>query len=163
MRLETVAESFATYRAKVMPPTAGPVQIEETRRAFYAGVYFCLMNLAYNIGDDSTDEEQGVIELEKLKAECEAFASHTGQPLPHAEPPPPVVVPPPDYQTDQDAAIRPVAKDLGRIISSQLPAGWGFTLLLFTFGPGGTLSYISNADRSDMLLTMKEFIKRQTQ
>jgi hypothetical protein len=163
MRLETVAESWATYQAKVLPPTAGPVQIAETRRAFYAGVYFCLMNLMHNIGDDSTDEEQGVVELEKLKIECEMFAVSEGQPLPHAEPPPPVVVPPPDYQTDQDAAVRPVAKDIGRIIAGQLPAGWGFTLLLFTFGPGGTLSYISNADRSDMLLSMKEFIGRQTQ
>jgi hypothetical protein len=162
MRLETVAESWATYQAKVLPPTAGPVQINETRRAFYAGVYFCLMNLAYNIGDDSTDEEQGIVELEKLKAECEAFAADGGMPLPHAEPPPPVVEPP-NYQTNDDAAVRPIAKDIGRIIADQLPAGWGFTLLLFTFGPGGSLSYISNADRSDMLLTMKEFIRRQTQ
>ncbi len=163
MRLETVAESFATYRRKVLPPDAPPIQVVECQRAFYAGVYFCLMNLAYNIGDDSTSEEQGIVELEKLKAECERFAATTGQPLPHAEPPPPVVVPPSDYQTDQDEAIRPVAREIGRLIASQLPDGWGFTLLLFTFGPGGTLSYISNADRSDMLLTMKEFIKRQTQ
>jgi hypothetical protein len=163
MRLQTDAESFATYRARVLPPDAPPIQVTECQRAFYAGVYFCLMNLAYNIGDESTSEEQGIVELEKLKAECERFAATTGQPLPHAEPPPPVVVPPPDYQTDQDAEVRPVAKDIGRIIAGQLPAGWGFTLLLFTFGPGGALSYISNADRSDMLLTMKEFIRRQTQ
>jgi hypothetical protein len=161
MRLETVAESWATYQTHVLPPKAGPVQIEETRRAFYAGVYFCLMNLAYNIGDASTDEEQGIVELEKLKAECEAFAVATGQPLPHAEPPP--VVEPPNYQTDGDAEVRPVAKDIGRLIAGQLPPGWGFTLLLFTFGPGGTMSYISNSDRSDMLLAMKEFINRQTQ
>jgi len=161
MRLETVAESFATYRAKVLPPNAPAVQVTECQRAFYAGVYFCLMNLAYNIGDDSTDEEQGVLELEKLKAECEAFAADGGMPLPYAVPPP--VVPPPDFQTNDDVAVRPIAKDIGRIIADQLPAGWGFTLLLFTFGPGGALSYISNADRSDMLLTMKEFINRQTQ
>jgi hypothetical protein len=162
MRLETVAESFATYRAKVLPPAAPSVQVVECQRAFYAGVYFCLINLAYNIGDDSTDEEQGILELEKLKAECEAYAATAGQPLPHAVPPP-AVVEPPNYQTDDDAAVRPIAKDIGRIIADQLPDGWGFTLLLFTFGPGGSLSYISNADRSDMLLTMKEFIRRQTQ
>jgi len=163
MRLETVAESWATYQTHVLPREASPVQIEETRRAFYAGVYFCLMNLAYNIGDASTDEEQGIVELEKLKAECEVFAANAGQSLPHAEPPPPAVVEPPNYQTDDDAAVRPIAKDLGRLIAEQLPDGWGFTLLLFSFGPGGSLSYLSNADRSDMLQMMKEFIRRQTQ
>jgi hypothetical protein len=162
MRLETVAESFATYRARVLPSDAPDVQVLECQRAFYAGTYFTLMNLAYNIGDASTDEEQGIVELEKLKAECEAFAAAGGMPLPTPTPPP-AVIPPPDFQTTQDEAVRPIAKDIGRIIAAQLPDGWGFTLLLFTFGGGGTLSYISNADRGDMLLTMHEFIKRQTQ
>lgn len=163
MRLETVAESFASYRDKVMPRDAPPVQVIECQRAFYAGVYTCLMNMAYNIGDESTSEEQGIVELEKLQAECLAFAAASGLPLPHAEPPPPVVVPPPDYQTNDDAAVRPIVNDIGRIIAGQLPEGWGFTLLVFTFGPGGTMSYTSNAERSDMLLAMKELINRQTQ
>jgi hypothetical protein len=58
-----------------MPPAAPDVQIVETRRAFYAGVYCNLMNLMYNVGGDETSEDEGVIQLEKLKAECEAFAA----------------------------------------------------------------------------------------
>jgi hypothetical protein len=157
VRLESVAESFANYRARVLPPHASEVQVVECRRAFYAGVYILLANLATALTPE-TDDDAGVEALERLKAECEAFAANGGMPLPHATPPEP-----PNFQTTDDEAVRPIAKDIGRIIAGQLPDGWGFTLLLFTFGPGGALSYISNADRSDMLLTMKEFITRQTQ
>ena len=161
MRLETVAESWATYQAKVLPPKAGPIQIEETRRAFYAGVYFCLVNLAYNIGDDSTDEEQGVVELEKLKAECEAYAATTGQPLPHAEPPfedrePRFTVPDPD-------GIARHLQALGHVIADDLPEGWVFCLLAATVGAGGSTFYVANADRADVIALLREFINRQTQ
>ena len=163
MRLETVAESFATYRALVLPPDAPPVQVLECQRAFYAGVYFCLLNLMHNIGDESTDEEQGILELEKLKAECEAFAAAGGMPLPVPTPPPPLVPEPPNYTTPDAAQMRPILQDLGGRIGSMLPEGWGFNLLLFTFGEGGYLFYISSAERADVLNVMREYIRRQTQ
>ncbi len=164
MRLETVAESFATYRGTVIPAGASEIQVSECQRAFYAGVYFCLLNLMHNIGDDSTDEEQGILELEKLKAECETFAKAGGMPLPTPTPPAPVVTVPDVHYTTADAEeMKPLMNDLGRHIGSLCPDGWGFNLLLFTFGAGGSLFYISNAERSDVLATMKEFISRQTQ
>lgn len=162
MRLETVAESFATYRARVLPPDAPPIQVEECQRAFYAGTYFMLMNLAYNIGDDSTSEEQGVVELEKLKAECETFAAEVAMPLPQAAPPM-RDVPDVNYTTADAAAIRPILQALGQHIGTVVPDGWGFNLLMFQFGEGGSLFYISNAQREDVLATMKEFIRKQTQ
>jgi hypothetical protein len=161
VRLETVAESFATYRAQVIPPAAPDVQVEECRRAFYAGVYFCLLNLMHNIGDESTDEEQGIVELEKLKAECEAFAAGKGMPLPRATPPP--VVEPPNYTTRDAGEMRPVLQELGGRIGATLPEGWGFNLLLFTYGAGGSLFYISSAERQDVIAVMREYIKRNTQ
>jgi hypothetical protein len=161
VRLETVAESFATYRAQVIPPGATDVQVEECRRAFYAGVYFCLLNLMHNIGDESTDEEQGIVELEKLKAECEAFAAGAGMPLP--TPKPPAVSEPTHYTTSDAAAMRPLLQALGGQIGEQLPVGWGFNLLLFTYGEGGSLFYISSAERQDVIAVMREYINRNTQ
>lgn len=37
----------------------------------------------------------------------------------------------------------------------------GFTLLMFSFGLNGWMTYISNADREDMVRTMKELIEKQ--
>jgi hypothetical protein len=161
VRTETVAESFATYRTGVIPAGASDVQVEECRRAFYAGTYFMLLNLLHNIGDDSTDEDQGVVELEKLKAECEAFAAGVKMALPTATPPPPVV-PDVNYTTPDAAAFRPVLEDLGQKIGAAVPNGWGFNLMLFQFN-GGSLFYIANADRADVLNIMREYIQRNTQ
>lgn len=58
-----------------------------------------------------------------------------------------------------EAALRAKAK----LIAADLPKGWGFALLLFTFGEGGSLFYIGNGDREDMIKAMKEFIARNTQ
>lgn len=40
-----------------------------------------------------------------------------------------------------------------------LPPNTGFIVLAFDFGPG-QLEYISNADRSDVVKLMKEFIEK---
>ena len=50
---------------------------------------------------------------------------------------------------------------IGRVIAGQLPAGWGFALLVFSFGEGGSTFYISNAQRDDMVQALEEFIERQ--
>lgn len=36
----------------------------------------------------------------------------------------------------------------------------GFVLFTFDFGAGGNLSYISNAEREDVLDTLEEFLRR---
>ena len=36
-RIESVAQAWDDYRAIVMPKNAGPTQVKECRRAFYAG------------------------------------------------------------------------------------------------------------------------------
>lgn len=160
-RVETVAESWQTYRAAVVPQGASPAQVEETRRAFYAGSYFMLMNVAYNIGDDTTSEEEGIEHLEQLKAECETFAKSVGQPLPT----PVETIAPPDihYTVPDPLDIQTKLKELAAFIKDDLPEGWGFTLLLFSYGEKGSLFYISSAERADVLNVMREFIRRQTQ
>lgn len=37
----------------------------------------------------------------------------------------------------------------------------GFTLLLFTLGEGGWMTYISNSERESMIEAMQEFIAKQ--
>jgi hypothetical protein len=51
--------------------------------------------------------------------------------------------------------------EIGHLIGPVLPKGFGFTLLIFSFGPGGSMFYISNSDRRDMIKAMKEFIAKQ--
>jgi hypothetical protein len=46
-------------------------------------------------------------------------------------------------------------------IDSELPDGFGFVLLVFNFGEGGFMNYISNADRADVVRSMREFIAKE--
>ena len=72
----------------------------------------------------------------------------------------------PDVQPIQDQYHK-VMNDIGRILEGAInPNGEkvnGFALLMFPFGQPDNphrCNYISNANREDMLATMKEFIAR---
>ena len=54
--------------------------------------------------------------------------------------------------------IRAGMQDLGRIIKSRIPPGFGFILLIAENGEHGTLLYSASIDRSDALQVMREFI-----
>lgn len=162
MKIKTVAESFQNYRNQVLPREASAVQVEECRRAFFGGAYILLMTVAYGIGDDSTSEDEGVVALETLKAECEAFAAAVALTPTPAAPPEPADI---NYTIPDPHEIRSLLQEIGGKLGSMCPEGWGFNLLIFEFGdgPGKGLFYISNAQRADVLATMREFIRRQTQ
>lgn len=167
--MTTVADSWTAFRSMAVPKGAGPVQIAALQRAFYAGAYFLLVSL-HEVGDDSTTDEEGIKHLEALKREIEEFAilNRPGADIPPAAPiaPSRILVPDTNYTTSDPANIRPVLQELGARISSVLPDAWGFTLLLFPFGEpateGGTF-YIANAERSDVLNIMRQFIRSQIQ
>ncbi len=59
--------------------------------------------------------------------------------------------------------IKRTLKAMGRALKEYLPTGWGFSLLLFDYTkePGGSLFYISSAERADVISTMKEFLRKQ--
>lgn len=57
-------------------------------------------------------------------------------------------------------ALEERAADVGRVIAKLCPPGVGFTLLLFDFGEGGHLAYMSNGQRDDVVRAMREFIER---
>jgi len=60
----------------------------------------------------------------------------------------------------RNEAAEKLLKEIGGIIRSQCPPGYGFTFLLYSFGEGGDLFYISNAQREDMIRCMQEFIEK---
>lgn len=72
MERATLAEAWKTYREMAVSPTAGPTQVHETKKAFYAGAAVCLMVLQ-RIGDDDISEDLGVAIIERLHQESRAF------------------------------------------------------------------------------------------
>jgi hypothetical protein len=54
--METVAQMFASYRQAVLPLSAPPLQIDDCRKAFFAGVAAAVTALQ-NSPDDIGDEE----------------------------------------------------------------------------------------------------------
>lgn len=60
-----------------------------------------------------------------------------------------------------------VMRDIGRIIDRALEDArgtrMGFALLVFNFGEGGEMSWISNAKREEMLVALNEFITKNAQ
>lgn len=65
-----------------------------------------------------------------------------------------------NYEVRNEAAEKAL-RDIADHINGMVPAGMGFTLLLFDFGEGGNMFYMSSADREDMIKAMKEFISKQ--
>lgn len=55
--------------------------------------------------------------------------------------------------THDDATMQSVADVLRSVFE-----GLGFALLVFEFGPGGRMNYVSNALRDDICLVMREFV-----
>lgn len=65
------------------------------------------------------------------------------------------------YEAD-NPEIKASLQELGKLIGSamkQMP-GWGFTLMLFSYGADGSMFYISSAQRQDMIKAMREFVQK---
>ena len=52
--------------------------------------------------------------------------------------------------------LEALARDIGRDIGNRLPQGIGFAVLVFEFGTNGLLTWISNAQRADMVKSLRE-------
>jgi len=56
------------------------------------------------------------------------------------------------------------ARDVGHLIGSVCDnMGVGFALLMFDFGEHGNMTWISNAQRADMIKALRELIERLQQ
>ncbi len=56
--------------------------------------------------------------------------------------------------------IEDLLRDIGQRLKEVMPKDYGFSLLIFNYGEGGDLFYISSAKRDDMIKAMKEFINK---
>jgi hypothetical protein len=75
--MKTLEQEWLNYSSRILPKGCSPVQRQETRRAYYAGIW-TLLQMVKEIGDDEVSEDQGVQELEKLENECINFMSQIG-------------------------------------------------------------------------------------
>ena len=48
-------------------------------------------------------------------------------------------------------------REIGNVLGDAVPPGVGFMFVLFDFGEGGHLTYLSNATREDMIKLLAEF------
>lgn len=80
---ETLGEAWADYLAKlVMPAGAGAAQIEETKRAFYAGALVgmhMLTGIGIDVPDDEAGIEQGAKRIESALREAEDYFEGLGR------------------------------------------------------------------------------------
>jgi hypothetical protein len=64
-----------------------------------------------------------------------------------------------DKLRQMEGSARSIGETLGRVVKKFTDQNVGFALFVFSFdGPEAT--YISNADRADMLKMLKEFVER---
>lgn len=53
-----------------------------------------------------------------------------------------------------------IARDLAPALEDSHPPGWGFALISFSYGPDGAISFISNAQRADMVKALRSLLNR---
>lgn len=68
-----------------------------------------------------------------------------------------------DFRVPVPPDVHATGNKLAKLIGESLPPGWGFGLFLFTFGENGTMFWVSNAARPDMILALQEWMRKQGQ
>lgn len=58
------------------------------------------------------------------------------------------------------AELEAKAREIAQRIGAACPEGVGFALMLFNFGADGNMTWISNANRDDMVEAMRELVAR---
>jgi len=68
------AAAWETYAMKIIPSNASAVQVQETRRAFYAGglLLFTVIMTMLDEGEEPTEADLG--KMDDIKAEFDAWA-----------------------------------------------------------------------------------------
>lgn len=66
-----------------------------------------------------------------------------------------------NYTVPIDDAMKDNMNRIAKHIQASLPPNWGFALFLFEYGEGGNCTYISSADRDNVIDAMREWITFQ--
>lgn len=74
MTKNVVLSEWSSYSANVLPEDAGDVQVQETRRAFYAGAASMLRLVTTGLDEGSEATEADLQRLTDIDDEVQAFA-----------------------------------------------------------------------------------------
>lgn len=61
---------------------------------------------------------------------------------------------------DQEEFVKGKMQGIAKKVQDELPEGFGFVVLAFKFNEKGQMMYVSNANREDVVQSMKEFIEK---
>lgn len=50
------------------------------------------------------------------------------------------------------------AQKIARILKDNMPNGWGFTLILYSYGAEGFMTYLSTGQREDCIKMLEELL-----
>lgn len=59
--------------------------------------------------------------------------------------------------------VKSKMQGIAKKVQDELPEGFGFIVLAFKFNAKGQMMYVSNANREDVVISMKEFIEKTEQ
>lgn len=65
-----------------------------------------------------------------------------------------------DNFNHKDEVAEKTLHNIGRIIKTQIPKGYGFSLILADYGDSGGVFYISSMDREGFVGTIKELLPK---
>lgn len=83
--MESILTLWESYRRAVVPPAASETQVQECRRAFYAGVVAMYGQLLEIGANDDLSEDESHAHLAAVGEELEAFKDAVGSPLENLE------------------------------------------------------------------------------
>lgn len=52
------------------------------------------------------------------------------------------------------------AKELGRQLKQEIPEGWGFCLVLASYGEGGFMTYLSSVEREAAMKMLRKLLTK---
>lgn len=64
---------------------------------------------------------------------------------------------------NEEEIVKGKMQRIAKKVNDELPEGFGFIVLSFVFGHPGQMMYVSNANREDVVQSMKEFIEKTEQ
>jgi len=70
-----MAAGWYLYRTRIMPRDAGLTQIEETRKAFYAGAQHVFASICGGFDQSAEPTEADVVRMERLHDELQSFVA----------------------------------------------------------------------------------------
>ena len=70
-----VARHWADYRAKVVPQNAHPIQLAETRQAFYAGAIALFSEIVNGLSPEEESTEADLAMLDDIKREFDEWGA----------------------------------------------------------------------------------------